>query len=173
MPQDPKLQHMWKTFWGSDFSKISPSNRKNVVPGAWRIEVSPSVPAEEDFFLHVFEIGNIGATGKKRVELIDGVNFFGAASESGPFVLFSTSDTTFSGRGSIVAGSGVRFAHHFRPAARYGLRAQFHGPNVSSSPTAALPGVLVDLLRLRANSKGVLRLENAHLRNLRLRIARI
>src|ERR1022692_207361 len=85
LPQDPKIQHMWKTFWGDDFSKISPSNRKNVVPGAWRIEVSPSLPAEEDFFLHVFEIGNIGTTGKKRTELINGVNFLGAASETGPF----------------------------------------------------------------------------------------
>ncbi len=49
----------------------------------------------------------------------------------------------------------------------------FTGPNVSSSPTAVLPGVLADMLRVRTNSQGVLRLEKPHLGNLRLRIARI
>jgi len=50
LPEDSKARHMWKTFWGEDFDRILSSNRKNVVPGAWRIEVSPSVPAEEDLF---------------------------------------------------------------------------------------------------------------------------
>jgi hypothetical protein len=36
-----------------------------------------------------------------------------------------------------------------------------------------LPGVLANMLRLRTNSKGVLRLEKTNLRNLRLRIARV
>jgi len=164
---------MWKTFWGSDFSRISPSNRKNVVPGAWRIEVSPSILAEEDFFLHVFEIGNTGSTGKKRNELIDGVNFLGVASQSGPFVLFSTSDTGSEG-GEVSLpdlACDSLIATGLLPDTVYEL--SFTGPNVSSSPTSVLPGVLVDILRLRANSKGVLRLEKAQLRNLRLRIARI
>jgi hypothetical protein len=47
----------------------------------------------------------------------------------------------------------------------------FTGPNVSTSPTAVLPGVLADMLRLRTNVKGVLRVEKTHLGNLRLRIA--
>jgi len=38
--------------------KILPSNRKNVIPGSWSIEVSPSIPAEEDKFLHLFKIGD-------------------------------------------------------------------------------------------------------------------
>jgi hypothetical protein len=113
---------MWKTFWGSDFSRISPSNRKNVVPGAWRIEVSPLIPAEEDYFLHVFEIGNTGTTGKKRNELIDGINLLAPLAER-PFRIVQYIGYGFSGRGSIVARSGVRFAHRLRPAARYGLRA--------------------------------------------------
>jgi hypothetical protein len=173
LPQDPKLQHMWKTFWGGDFSKISSSNRKNVVPGAWRVEVSPSIPAEEDFFLHVFEIGNTGATGKKRAQLIDGVNFVGAASESGPFVLFTTSDTApQQGEVSLPdLACDSLIASGLLPDTVYEL--SLTGPNVSSSPTAVLPGVLVDMLRLQTNSKGVLLLEKAHLGNLRLRIARI
>jgi hypothetical protein len=173
LPQDPKLQHMWKTFWGGDFSKISPSNRQNVVPGAWRIEVSPSLPAAEDFFLHVFEIGKTGATGKKRNELIDGVNFLGAAAEAGPFVLFSTSDT--SSQGGEVSLPDLAcdslIVSGLLPDTVYEL--SFTGPNVSTSPTAVLPGVLADMLRLRTNSNGVLRLEKTHLGNLRLRIARI
>jgi hypothetical protein len=173
LPEDPKVQHMWKTFWGSDFSKISPSNRKNVVPGAWRVEVSPAAPAEEDFFLHVFVIGDIGATGKRRIELIDGVNFLGAAAESGPFVLFSASDAA-SQEGEVSLpdlACDSLIASGLVPDMVYEL--SFTGPNVSSSSASVLPGVTVDTLRLQANSKGVLRLEKEHLGNLRLRIARI
>src|SRR5262249_29467568 len=81
LPSDPRLRRMWKTFYGDDISALEKSNRKNVVPGAWRIEVSPSRPAEEDLFLHVMEIGDRGTTGRRRVELIDGVNFMGAAAQ--------------------------------------------------------------------------------------------
>jgi hypothetical protein len=49
----------------------------------------------------------------------------------------------------------------------------FSGPNVSSSPTSVLPGILADVVRLRANNNGVLRLEKSRFGNLRLRIARI
>jgi hypothetical protein len=173
LPQDPKLQHMWKTFWGDDFSKISPSNRKNVVPGAWRVEVSPSVPAEEDFFLHVFEIGNVGTTGKKRTELINGVNFLGAASETGPFVLFSTSDSAvLEGEVSLpeVACDSL-IVSGLLPDTIYEF--SLTGPNVSTSRSAVLPGVLADQLRVPTNGHGVLRLEHSHLGNLRLRLARV
>ena len=173
LPQDPKLQHMWKTFWGEDFSKISSSNRKNSVPGAWRIEVSPSIPAAEDFFLHVFEIGDTRITGKKRTELIEGVNFLGAASEAGPFVLFSTSDAASQG-GEVSlpdVACGSLIVSGLLPDTVYEL--SFTGPNVSSSPAAVLPGALADMQRLRTNDKGLLRLEKTNLGNLRLRIARI
>ena len=49
----------------------------------------------------------------------------------------------------------------------------FTGSNVSSSPTAVLPGVLADMLRLRTNGQGVLRLEHSHFGNVGLRIARV
>jgi hypothetical protein len=67
-----------------------------------------------------------------------------------------------------------RIAHRGPPghfAAVYEL--SFTGPNVSSSPAAILPGVLADVLRVSANSKGMLRLEKPRLGNLRLRIVRI
>jgi hypothetical protein len=164
---------MWKMFWGDDFSKLLPSNRKNVVPGAWRIEVSPALPAEEDFFLHVFEIGNVGTTGRKRTELIDGVNFLGAASESGPLVLFSASDSAAEAGEATLPDLNCAslIASGLSPDTVYEL--SFTGPNVSSSPAATLPGVQADMVRLRSNGHGVLRLEKPNLRNLRLRIARV
>ena len=173
LPDDPKARHMWKTFWGEDFDRILSSNRKNVVPGAWRIEVSPSVPAEEDLFLHVFEIGDLGTVSGRRTELIQGANFVGAASEGGPFAMFSASGS------AVIAGEvslpdlacNSLIVTSLLPDAIYEL--SFTGPNVSSSPTAVLPGVLAEIVRLRANSNGVLRLEKPHLGNLRLRIARI
>jgi len=173
LPEDPRFLRMWKAFWGDDFSKILRSNRKNVVPGEWRIEVSPSQPAEEDFFLHVLEIGNQGSTGKRHTRLLDGVNMLGGASESGPMVLFSSSGSTVHhGEVSLPElGCSSLILTGLQAESVYEL--SFSGLNVSDSPTVTLPGVLKDVLRVRANAKGVLRIENQHLDNLRLRIARI
>ena len=41
LPTDPKLRHMWKTFWGEDYSDREVEPRE-CSPGAWRIEVSPT-----------------------------------------------------------------------------------------------------------------------------------
>jgi hypothetical protein len=173
LPEDPKLRRMWKLFWGEDFNKILPSNRKNVVPGSWRVGVSPALPAEEDFFLHVLEIGSTGKTGNKRTELLDGVNFQGAAYESGPVVLFSTA-------GSMVSSGEMSLPDlacdsliitSLQPNCVYELN--FGGLNISSSPKAVPPGVAAGTERLRANAKGVLRVERRDLANLRLRLARV
>jgi hypothetical protein len=173
LPNDPKLRHMWKLFWGQDFDKILSSNRKNVVPGAWRIEVSPASAAEEDFFLHVFEIGDQGHVSARRVELMEGVNFQGAAYERGPMVLFgSTGATVTIGEVSLpdLACESLTITS-LQPGAVYELN--FGGLNVSSSEKAVLPGVSADVLRIRANSKGVLQIEKKDLGNLRLRLARL
>ena len=170
LPQDPKLVKMWKTFWGDDFSKISPSNRRNVIPGAWRIEVSPSIPSLEDFFLHVFEIGAVGSTGKQNIAVIEGVNFAGAVSEHGPCALFATSESA--SRGGEVSLPNMAFTSltlsSLQPNNLYELR--FYGPNVSSSPTSALPGVETELLRVPTNTNGILRIDKALSGNLRLRV---
>jgi hypothetical protein len=92
LPTDPYLRKMWKTFWGEDFDKLLRSNTRAVVPAAWRVEVSPSKPAKEDFFLHVLEIGDKGDPRTPRVELVDGSNLVGALVEGGTVVLFSTID---------------------------------------------------------------------------------
>jgi heparin/heparan-sulfate lyase len=170
LPNDPKLMKMWKTFWGEDFARIAPSNRKNVVPGAWRMEVSPSDEAEEDLFLHVFEIGDIGATGKTRVELVEGVNFVGMVSQKGPAVLFATSDSRHSGEISLPDVSLTSLTISSLEAnALYEL--SFYGPNIPASQKAALPGVLTGIRREGTNDKGLMHLEGGLQGNSRVRIA--
>jgi hypothetical protein len=173
LPNDPKLRRAWKLFWGDDFDKILSSNRKNVIPGSWRIEVSPALPAEEDFFLHALELGDTGKTGQRRMQLLDGVRFQGAAFERGPMVLFSTAGPmTASGEVSLpdLACESLIITS-LQPNAVYELN--FGGMNLSSSPTAVLPGVAAGTERIRANSKGVLQLYRREFANLRLRIARL
>jgi heparin/heparan-sulfate lyase len=173
LPDDPKLREMWKKFWGDDLAKMSPSNRKNVVPGSWRIEVAPSSPADEDFFLHVLEIGDQGTTGKLRVEVLEGVNLKGVAIAQGSIVLFgSTGMTVLEGEVSLPDfPCNLLMVTGLEPDAIYEL--SFGGLNVTSAPNAVLPGVSAGIARLRANAKGILRLERKDMSNLRLRIARI
>jgi hypothetical protein len=143
------------------------------VPGAWRVEVSPSEPAEEDFFLHVFEIGNQGTTGHKRVKLLEGANLAGAAFASGPAVVFSTAASEIdTGEVSLPdLGCDSLLITSLQPDSVYELN--FAGLNISSSPSAVQPGIPVSILRVRANEKGIVRVDVQRLGNLRLRIARI
>jgi hypothetical protein len=174
LPDNPRLRHVWKIFWGDDFSQILSSNRKNVVPGAWRVEVSPSKPAEEDFFLHVLEIGNQGATGHKRVKLLEGANFAGAAFEGGPAVLFSTAAASEVTAGEVSLpdlGCDSLLITSLQPDSVYELN--FAGLNISPSASAVQPGIPVSMLRVRANDKGIVRVDVQRLGNLRLRIARV
>jgi hypothetical protein len=173
LPTDPRLLHMWKKFWGEDLTKMERSNRKNVVPGSWHIEVSPSQPSEEDLFLHVLEIGDTGTTGKKQIKLVDGINMKGVAFEGGPLVMFACSrqgiDHAEVSLPSLACDSLMLTG--LQPESTYEL--SFSGLNVSDSSDATLPGVLKDVVRVRANAKGILQIENQHRQNLRLRIARI
>ncbi len=173
LPENPKLRRMWKLFWGDDFNRILPSNRKNVVPGSWRVEVSPASPSEADLFLHVFEIGDSGKTGNNHVELLDGAGLQGAAFEHGPLVLFSAT-------GEAVANAEVSLPNltcesliltGLAPDAIYELN--LGGLNATTVTTAVLPGVSTATERLRANSKGILRVSRPDLKNLRLRISRL
>jgi hypothetical protein len=173
LPTDPKLLHMWKTFWGQDYDRIEKSNRQNVVPGAWRVEESPTQPANEDLFLHVFEIGDQGKTGGKRVQLVNGENFAGAAFERGPIVLFSVASSRLhDGEVSLpdLACSSLLITS-LVPNAVYEVN--FTGLNVSTSPSAVPPGAPAQLLRLRANEKGILLVDVRQLGNLSLHIERI
>jgi len=83
---------MWLTFWGEDLKKISPSNMLHVVPGAWRIELSPAKPSKDDLFLNVLEIGDKGDPKNLRVELADGINLTGAMIAGHTLALFATAE---------------------------------------------------------------------------------
>ena len=89
LPEDPYLLKMWKTFWDG-IDRLSPSNRRAVVPGGWRMEVSPATPSQEDVFLNVLEIGDRGDARALRVEGIEGHALAGAAIEGDAVVLFAS-----------------------------------------------------------------------------------
>jgi hypothetical protein len=137
------------------------------------VEVSPASPSEEDLFLHVLEIGSSGKTGSKRVELLDGAGVQGAAFEHGPIVLFNCT-------GTAIANAEVSLPDltcesliltGLQPDAVYELN--LGGLNATSLQGVVLPGVPAGTDRLRANSKGILRMARPNLKNLRLRIARL
>jgi hypothetical protein len=171
LPQDPRLHSMWKKFWGDDFQKLERSNRKNVVPGAWRVEVSPAAAAAEDHFLHLLEIGDRGATGKHRVELLSGHNVAGAAFESGPMALFN------SGMSPLIEGEVTLPAIDCKQLYISGLQENalyeivFAGPNITAPDSIAGPGIPVKTLHLRSNEKGLLStaLQDGHSSRLRFR----
>jgi hypothetical protein len=91
LPDDPYLKKMWQTFWPG-IERLSPSNRRAVVPGGWRMEVSPADPAREDAFLHVLEIGDRDATPARRVAALEGHAVRGTAIAGEAVVLFVDAD---------------------------------------------------------------------------------
>lgn len=91
LPADPYLKKMWTTFWGEDLGKLSPSNREGVVPGGWRIEVSPARPARDDLFLNILEIGDQGAA-PLGIERMLGHRLAGAVVAGSVTVLHATDE---------------------------------------------------------------------------------
>jgi heparin/heparan-sulfate lyase len=169
LPTDPYLRKMWKTFWGEDFEKLLPSNTRAVVPAAWRVEVSPSKPAKEDFFLHVLEIGDRGDTRTPRIELVEGSNFVGALIEGGTLALFATVDGPVTeGEVTIPAvESNALLITGVKPHAKYELqmtggRANWRGGLFNGVPAgsyiAAANGSGVMHLPFKGQKDGRLRL---------------
>jgi hypothetical protein len=100
LPPEPELQAMWKTFWGSDFTKLAKSNRRSVVPGSWRLEVSPAAAAQDDLFLHALEIGDSGTT-PLVLERVHGHGLTGASIGQHALALFATSGRLSEGEVTI------------------------------------------------------------------------
>jgi Heparinase II/III-like protein len=173
LPQDPRLLSMWKKFWGDDFQKLEHSNRKNVVPGSWRAEVTPTVPAEDDLFLHALEIGAPGTLGKHRVELLKGLNVTGAAFESGPAALFNTGPAPI--LEAEVTLPDLKCKELFIPGTKEGAlyEVTFGGPNITTPNSIAPPGVTAKTNYLRANDKGVLIVPLSGEHHARLRLKQV
>ena len=154
---------MWKAFWGNETNKIERSNRRNVIPGAWRIEVTPAQSQLEDHFLHVFEIGDRGKTGRLRVELLHGDGIAGAGcavtGEAGVAALFSAQDAQL----DYVEATLPTFPCHtlwlggLEPDRIYDL--ELAGSNLATGDAVA-PGVPILSRQVRANIHGVIQLQS-------------
>ena len=165
LPDAPDLRHMWKTFWGEDLERLSPSNARNVVPGAWRIEVSPTTPAKEDHFLHVLEIGDAGDTRSRRIEKVQGHRLEGALVEGGLLALFDAGDDSL-GEGEVTlpdVGAKALLLSRLAPGARYELQLT---PNTN-------PGAPMWRQVVEADESGLAHLPWDGRRNARLRLRKI
>jgi hypothetical protein len=163
LPDDPIEHAMWEKFYDNDIPRIKRSNRRNVVPGSWRIEVSPSKPQLEDHFLHLFEVGDRGKTGRLSVELLQGLGIAGAGctvtGEAGVVTLFPAQEAPL----DYVEVTLPSFPCHTLWVAgleadrRYDL--ELAGSNLASGDAAA-PGVPLRSQEVRANKHGVAQIKS-------------
>src|SRR5260221_14031428 len=84
---------MWLTFGAADMKNPPRSNRRSVVPGSWRIEVSPKAAAGDDVFLSVLEIGDRGAATLRIDPIAEGKGLAGAVVAGEAAVLLATGPT--------------------------------------------------------------------------------
>jgi heparin/heparan-sulfate lyase len=159
LPEDPYLKAMWKTFWGENFTRIARSNTRAVVPGAWRVEVSPATPAREDDFLHVLELGDAGSFRPTDVRLAEGQNLKGALIAGGTAVLFAFGAPE--PRAGEISIPDIRL----RNLLLLGLR-----PDTSYEIQAADAGVPRASWRVSSNASGVVLLAEPVPGNVRLRL---
>jgi Heparinase II/III-like protein len=163
LPDDPAEHAMWEKFYDNDIPRIKRSNRRNVVPGSWRVEVSPSEPQLEDHFLHLFEVGDRGKTGRFNVELLQGSESAGAgfrvAGEAGIAALFPSRDIPL----DYVEVTLPSFPCHtlwiagLEADRRYDL--EVVGSNLASGGVPP-PGVPLRSLTVRANKHGVVQIRS-------------
>jgi hypothetical protein len=158
LPDDPYLKKMWKTFWGEDLDRISPSNMLHVVPGAWRIEISPSQPSKDDLFLNVLEIGGKGAGKNLHVELADGSNLAGASIAGQALALFATSELpVINGEVTVPdAETETLIATGLKPESKYQL--DLTDGKAQTSAGGLFQGVLLWSATADTDRSGVLRI---------------
>ena len=158
LPIDSAELAMWQKFYDNELKSIKRSNHRNVVPGSWRIEVTPSEPRLEDHFLHLFEIGDRGMTGRINVELLSGSGVAGVGcavkGKAGVAAVFSAQETAH----DRVETTLPSFACHtlwvagLQPDLKYQL--ELAGSNLAVGDAAA-PGVPLLSRQVRTNSKGI------------------
>jgi heparin/heparan-sulfate lyase len=158
LPDDPVERAMWEKFYDNDIARIKPSNHRNVVPGSWRVEVSPSQPKLEDHFLHLFEIADRGATGRMKVTLLEGSGIAGAGfaleEQAGLAALFPAGDSL---PDSVEMTLPSFPCHTLWIAGLEGDRryeVAFSGSNLATGDAPA-PGVPLRSLEIRANRNGI------------------
>jgi hypothetical protein len=147
LPADPYLNRMWRTFWGQDFGRLAKSNRRAVVPGAWRMEVTPAAASRDDVFLNVLEIGDVGAP-PLRVERVQGSGLAGAVVNAHAAVLFATAAAPLT-EGEVTlpdVPTGFVLLAGLEPGVRYDLQAT----------SGFAPGSPVWRLQAETNDSGVI-----------------
>jgi heparin/heparan-sulfate lyase len=158
LPDDPVELAMWKKFYGDDVKSIERSNHRNVVPGSWRVEVSPSEPRLEDHFLHLFEINDRGKTGHLRIELLQGVGIAGtgcaAVGEPGVAAFFPTQDAPLDSIEATLPSFPCRTLWLGGLQADRIYNLELAGSNLASGDAAA-PGVPLVSQQVRANKHGI------------------
>jgi hypothetical protein len=153
---------MWKTFWDG-IERLSPSNRRAVVPGEWRMETSPAAPSNEDVFLHVLEIGDRDARAPRRTVAIEGAALEGAAIEGEAVVLFAGGDDRSAEATLPDVRTRALLLAGLAPGAPYEVQ-------VTSS---FAPGAPVFRATAEAGDEGTLRLPWDAVRDGRLRLRRV
>ena len=170
LPSDPYLNKMWHTFWGDDLQRIMPSNMLHVVPGAWRIEVSPAKPSNDDLFLNVLEIGDKGDPKTRHVELADGVNLTGAIIADQTLALFATTDSPVtSGEATVPdVDSETLIVTGLKPEAKYQL--DLTGGKTKTWGGGLFQGVHLWTITSDTDRAGVLRIPFRGRKDARLRL---
>ena len=107
------------------------------------------------------------------MELVNGENFAGAAFERGPIVLFSVAGSRLDEGEVSLPDLRCNFLLITSLVENAVYELNFTGPNVSSSPSAVPPGAPAQFLRLRANDRGILRVDVRQLGNLSLHVQRV
>jgi len=164
LPADPVERAMWEKFYGDDFTRIKRSNHRNVVPGAWRVEVSPSRPQLEDYFLHLFEINDKEKTGQFRVELVRSSGSagagFAAKGEAGVVALFSTQDAPLESVEATLPSFPCHTLWVGGLEADHIYNLELSGSNLASGDQPA-PGAPLLSQQVRANKHGIAHIQSA------------
>jgi len=170
LPSDPYLNKMWHTFWGDDLKRIMPSNMLHVVPGAWRVEISPAKPSQDDLFLNVLEIGDKGDPKTRQVELADGVNLTGAVIAGQTLALFATTDSpVISGEVTVPdVESETLIVTGLKPEAKYQL--DLTGGKTKTWGGGLFQGVHLWTATAETDRAGVLRIPFSGHQDARLRL---
>jgi hypothetical protein len=125
LPPDPFLVRMWKTFWGETLDRLQPSNATHVVPGGWRMEVTPAHPALDDRFLHLLEIADEGAPPLTRIEPLEGDRLAGVIAGDRVLLFATDPPPAFDGEVTLTqplrAGADLYIAG-LQPNATYELQ---------------------------------------------------
>lgn len=100
-----------KEFWvnGTNYANAPQAGRPDPrnERGEWRVEVSPSAPANEDYFLNVIQVADNNCNELHKASLLKGENLVGAVIAD-RIVTFSKDGETINGKAEMdVQGNGI------------------------------------------------------------------